>query len=258
MKSNFSLEFASMTDTGRVRSHNEDSIVTDAAQGLAILADGMGGYNAGEIASSMATSIVQRAIETRLDTAGAVEGGVTAEVTGRLLIQSAIAANSAIFEAGLKEPTFNGMGTTLVIIAFDVDSVAIAHVGDSRAYRLRAGVLDQLTRDHSLLQEQIDAGLINPEQAQFAQHKNLITRAVGVDLLLEPDLGIFRVEAGDVYLLCSDGLSDMLSDAVLAKTIQTHSSDLIEAVHTLVALANDAGGRDNISAILVRAIPANA
>lgn len=252
MKSTFRLEFASMTDTGMVRSHNEDSIIVNADLGLAILADGMGGYNAGEIASAMATSIVQHAIEKKLHSTDVVELDHPAQFVAHILGQSAVAANTAIFEAGLEEPAFSGMGTTLATVLFYENAVAVAHIGDSRVYRLRDNVLMQLTRDHSLLQEQLDAGLINQEQAQFAQHKNLITRAVGVDLMLEADINDFFVLSGDQYLLCSDGLSDMLTDAQMAN-IMTTGSDINEVVSTLVARANEEGGRDNISAILIRA-----
>lgn len=174
-----------------------------------------------------------------------------------LLHQAVSAANLAILDASGKEPDYNGMGTTVVAALFHDDTVTIAHVGDSRAYRLRDQQLQQITRDHSLLQEQLDAGLLTQEQAQFAQHKNLITRAVGVDPQLEADISAFEVMPGDCYLLCSDGLSDMLSDARIAEILGACGADIHTAVRDLVAQANEMGGRDNISVILIRAALAN-
>ena len=253
MQSSFHLEFGSMSHTGNVRSHNEDSITFNGDLGLAILADGMGGYNAGEIASAMATSIARRVIETHLqsvDTAAITDSNQFVE---QLLKQSVVAANTAIFEAASKEAALSGMGTTLVIMLFYEDVIAVAHVGDSRAYRLRDRILTQITRDHSLLQEQLDAGLINAEQALFSQNRNLITRAVGVETMLKTDINVFSVVPGDLYLLCSDGLSDMLTDRQIADIADPSTSDPTEAARKLVERANEEGGRDNISVILVQA-----
>jgi protein phosphatase len=144
------------------------------------------------------------------------------------------------------------MGTTLVVAAFRDMRLLVGHVGDSRAYRLRAGRLQQITRDHSLLQEQIDAGLITPEQAAFSANKNLVTRAIGVEDTVLLETHLHEVQPGDVILMCSDGLSDMLDDASISQVLQMHES-LPTAAHALVEAANDAGGKDNISVILVRA-----
>jgi PPM family protein phosphatase len=144
------------------------------------------------------------------------------------------------------------MGTTLVVAVFRGTRVLIGHVGDSRAYRLRGGRLMQVTRDHSLLQEQIDAGLITPEQASFSANKNLVTRAVGVEDTVLLEIHQHEVHPGDLYLMCSDGLSDMLDDETLSQLLQAHES-LDEAGAALIAAANDAGGKDNIAIILARA-----
>lgn len=261
MKCCFPLEFASMSDTGQIRSHNEDAVVVNADAGFAVLADGMGGYNAGEVASSMATAIIQQVIEEQLR-AGvleAVDTACAAEAVGdylsdaeTLLVEAIESANLAILEASLQEPDYRGMGTTVVIALFHDAGLTIAHVGDSRAYRLRDRALVQITRDHSLLQEQLDAGLITAEQAQFAQHKNLITRAVGVDVVIETETNYFDIAPGDCYLLCSDGLSDMLNDVEIAEIVNACGDDIATATRDLVVQANESGGRDNISVVLIR------
>jgi protein phosphatase len=179
-----SIEFFCATDTGRARSNNEDSVTVDHANSLAVLADGMGGYNAGEIASGMATTFIQRELGRWLRSAS--DSATDPEVR-RAMDICVDNANRAIFNAANANPQYAGMGTTLVVAVFRGTRVLIGHVGDSRAYRLRGGRLMQITRDHSLLQEQIDAGLITPEQASFSANKNLVTRAVGVEdtVLLE-------------------------------------------------------------------------
>jgi protein phosphatase len=161
-------------------------------------------------------------------------------------------ANRSIFNAANSQPQYAGMGTTLVMGVFQEARTLIGHVGDSRCYRLRDGNFVQLTRDHSLLQEQLDAGLITPEQAQFATHKNLVTRALGVEDTVLLEVNEFRVEEGDLFLLCSDGLSDMLSDQRLAALLVT-AGTLDEKARALIDAANDSGGRDNISVILAAA-----
>lgn len=246
------LEFATGTDTGRVRSQNEDSIVVSPDFGLAILADGMGGYNAGEIASHIAITVVQQTLEAQLPLLEDEAHGLRSKDLPAVLCDAVERANHAILTAAMEEPQFNGMGTTLVLALFHHDKVILTHVGDSRGYRMRGGELAQITRDHSLLQEQIDAGLISVEWAQFSQNRNLITRAVGVDNMLQAEVQEFNVEPGDIYLLCSDGLSDMLSAVQIAQTLDTFSTDLPAAATALVERANEHGGRDNISVILIR------
>ena len=159
----------------------------------------------------------------------------------------------AIFNAANSNPQYAGMGTKLVVAVFRAQRLLLGHVGDSRGYRLRAGKLTQLTRDHSLLQEQIDAGLITPEQAAFSANKNLVTRAVGVEDTVLLETHLHEVAAGDVYLMCSDGLSDMLDDEGIAQVLQ--GCDSLETAGTaLIDAANEAGGKDNIAIILVRVL----
>ena len=243
------FEFFSATDTGRARNNNEDSVAIDEPTALVILADGMGGYNAGEVASGMVTSFIKTELGRWLSEAS--ENATDTDVR-RAMDICVDNANRAIFNAANSNPQYAGMGTTLVVAVFRENRLLVGHVGDSRAYRLRAGRLQQITRDHSLLQEQIDAGLITPEQAAFSANKNLVTRAVGVEDTVLLETHQHEVLPGDLYLMCSDGLSDMLDDASIAQLLQT-SDSLDQTARALIDGANDAGGKDNISVILVRA-----
>ncbi|MDQ6681270.1 MAG: Stp1/IreP family PP2C-type Ser/Thr phosphatase [Pseudomonadota bacterium] len=243
------LEFHCATDTGRARTNNEDSVVIDEAAQLVVLADGMGGYNAGEVASGMATSFIRTELGRWLSEAA--ESATDADVRRAMEI-CVDNANRAIFNAANSNPQYAGMGTTLVVGVFREGRLLVGHVGDSRCYRMRAGRLMQITHDHSLLQEQIDAGLITVEQASFSANKNLVTRAVGVEDTVLLETHLHDVLPGDVYLLCSDGLSDMLADEAVSQLLL--GCDLLpEAASALIDAANDAGGKDNISVILARA-----
>ncbi|HJV68890.1 Stp1/IreP family PP2C-type Ser/Thr phosphatase [Ideonella sp.] len=243
------LEFFSALDTGRARSNNEDAVRIDERLALAVLADGMGGYNAGEVASAMTVDSVCEDIARWL---AEDRGPRDEEEIRQALMASAQRANRAVFDASQSRAEYAGMGTTLVAALFNDDRVWVGHVGDSRAYRLRGGRLEQLSRDHSLLQEQIDAGLLTPEEAVYSMNRNLVTRAVGVEPDVELEVVGHDLRSGDVVLLCSDGLSDMLPDATIAQVMR--ASDSLElTAQALIAAANAAGGRDNISVVLVRA-----
>ena len=242
------LEFHSVIDRGRIRTNNEDAVAIDEAAGLFVLADGMGGYNAGEVASGMATAFIARELGRWLADAPPEVGDLDVRRAMDICVDN---ANRAIFNAANSNPQYAGMGTTLVVAVFRDNRLLVGHVGDSRAYRLRGGRLQQITRDHSLLQEQIDAGLITPEQAAFSANKNLVTRAVGVEDTVLLETHLHDVLPGDTYLLCSDGLSDMLDDESIAQLLQS-SDALTEVAAALVDAANDAGGKDNISVVLAR------
>lgn len=242
-------EFSSALDAGRARSNNEDSVALDETCALAVLADGMGGYNAGEVASSMATSFIRTELGRWLREAGLPATDAEVRRAMDICVDN---ANRAIFNAANSNPQYAGMGTTLVVAVFRDTQLLVGHVGDSRAYRLRGGRLQQITRDHSLLQEQIDAGLITPEQAAFSANKNLVTRAVGVEDTVLLETHVHEVQPGDLYLMCSDGLSDMLADATIAHILLADVT-LEQSCQALVDAANDAGGKDNISVILVKA-----
>jgi protein phosphatase len=243
------LEFASALDVGRARTNNEDSVALDADAQVAVLADGMGGYNAGEVASGMATSLVCSSLVRWLGAHAAPTARELAQAMGRCVGQ----ANRAIFDASNGNPQYSGMGTTLVMVAVAGGHLVVGHVGDSRVYRLRGGQLQRLTRDHSLLQEQLDAGLITPAQAARSTNRNLVTRALGVEAKVTLEARDHSLVQDDVLLLCSDGLTDMVDDEGICDLLcHTHAS-LQDACQALVDAANAAGGRDNISVVLVRA-----
>mgnify|MGYP003617262340 FL=1 len=214
----------------------------------------MGGYNAGEVASSMATTRLASELESASAARAphATDGPGGEAFAGQCLRDAVADANAAIFQAAQDEAGYAGMGTTLVAALFFDDRVAVAHVGDSRLYRLRDGTLSLLTHDHSLLQEQIDSGLLSAEEARHSLNRNLVTRALGVDPLVEVDLAEHLVLPDDLYLLCSDGLNDMVPDEEIALALQTLSGHLELAATQLVEMANDQGGRDNVSVILVK------
>jgi len=243
------IELSAAVDPGRARSNNEDSVALDNDVALAVLADGMGGYNAGEVASNMATSFIRTELGRWLREAQSHASDAEVRRAMDICVDN---ANRAIFNAANSNPQYAGMGTTLVVAVFRENRLLVGHVGDSRAYRLRAGRLQQISRDHSLLQEQIDAGLITPEQAAFSANKNLVTRAVGVEDTVLLETHQHDVQPGDTYLMCSDGLSDMLDDASIGQVLLAHDS-LTAASQALIDAANDAGGKDNISVVLVRA-----
>jgi len=250
------LEVATCTDPGMVRSHNEDSVAADAGNGIAVLADGMGGYNAGEVASGMATSVITTELRELLTRVRPYEVDPETQkiVAPRLVREQVMKANAAIYQAAQSQPQYAGMGTTLVMCLFYDNKALVAHLGDSRLYRMRDGALKQVTRDHSLLQEQIDSGLISAEQAKHAQHKNLVTRALGIDPSVEPEIREYETRPGDIYLLCSDGLCDMVADEDIEMTLDALGANLPLAAQQLVQMANDNGGRDNVSVILVRVL----
>jgi protein phosphatase len=243
------IELHAAVDPGRTRSNNEDSVATDDEVALAVLADGMGGYNAGEVASNMATSFVRNELGRWLREASTQASDADVRRAMDICVDN---ANRAIFNSANSNPQYAGMGTTLVVAVFRDGRLLLGHVGDSRCYRMRQGRLQQITRDHSLLQEQIDAGLITPEQAAFSANKNLVTRAVGVEDTVLLETHQHEVQAGDLYLLCSDGLSDMVDEAGIAQLLQT-ASGLPGCAQALIDAANDAGGKDNISVVLARA-----
>jgi protein phosphatase len=243
------IEFICATDTGRARANNEDSLSQDADVGLAVLADGMGGYAAGEVAAGMATSFIVNELGRWLRDS---QDQATDSDIRRAMDICVDNANRAIFNAANANPQYAGMGTTLVVAVFREDRVLIGHVGDSRVYRWRKEQFEQITRDHSLLQEQIDAGLITPAQAQFSANRNLVTRAVGVESTVALETNLHELQDKDVFLLCSDGLSDMLADEQIAEILALREENLAKTATALVDAANEAGGRDNISVILTR------
>lgn len=244
-------EFSALSDPGLLRDNNEDAVAFDAESRLAVLADGMGGYNAGEIASNMATTFIKTELVRWLNEVGARAGAKEVKRAMEICVDN---ANRAVFNSANTNPQYSGMGTTLVLAVFQESKVIVGHVGDSRCYLLRAGELYQITRDHSLLQEQLDAGLITPEEAAVSLNKNLVTRALGVEESVVLEAHEHPLEPDDIYLLCSDGLTDMVADVQIAKILSA-PEPLESKAKRLVETANANGGRDNISVLLAHALP---
>ncbi len=250
------IKMAEISDTGKVREHNEDAIGSNPDIGLMVLADGMGGYNAGEVASGIAVQTI-----TELAAEGAVreERNAVDSSTGlmrqTIVLRDAVSrANKIIYQTAQSQTHCEGMGTTLVAAMFFDNRVSVAHVGDSRAYRLRGEKFEQLTLDHSLLQELVDRGFYSEEEAQRSTNRNYVTRALGVEPTVDVEVQEFDVERGDVFLLCSDGLPDMVEDEDIHLTISTFNASLDVVGQQLVQLSNEHGGRDNISVMLAEVI----
>ncbi|MFZ4287286.1 Stp1/IreP family PP2C-type Ser/Thr phosphatase [Variovorax sp. HJSM1_2] len=243
-------EFSSQTHPGLLRENNEDAAAFDEACGVAVLADGMGGYNAGEVASDMTVQSIKSDLCRWMTEYG---DAATVKAVRQAVSESVALANSAVFHASNANSQYAGMGTTLVMGVFLLDQVVVGHIGDSRCYRLRDRQLVQISKDHSFLQEQIDAGLITPEQAAVSSNRNLVTRALGIDDEVQLEVHEHRVEAGDLYLFCSDGLTDMVPDSPIAKILETDAS-LEQKAKQLINAANAHGGRDNITVLLVHAV----
>lgn len=243
------LEMTSLTDVGQARSKNEDFVAVDADYGLAILADGMGGYSAGEIASGMTVTLLMQGLKSQLPSLLPEPDALET-----LLREVVATVNAAVYEAACTRPQCAGMGTTLVLAVFHDNRLLAAHIGDSRLYRLRGGLLTQLTHDHSLLQEQIDSGLISQEEATWSRNKNLVTRALGVDPKVPLEVNVYDAAPNDMYLLCSDGLTDMMALSDIQAALELMGGNLPLAAHEMVKLANEQGGRDNISVALVKVL----
>lgn len=250
------LVCAGMTDVGCTREHNEDDFyLSDGEDALCVVADGMGGHRSGEVASAMAIrAIVEFYRETSVDGKG--DGQLTDGETERSLdeyrlVKAIRMANKAVFQAASESELYRGMGTTVVSGFFTERGVYLAHIGDSRAYRFRDGVLQQQTEDHSLANEYVRMGILKPADVEHFPYKNVITRACGLNDEVEVEV-IFRdVLPGDIYLLCSDGLTDMVKDSHIEELFKKHS-DLEKLAKVLIDKANENGGVDNITLILAR------
>ena len=252
----FQIKTAKASDVGRVRGNNEDAVSVDRTTGLLILADGMGGYNAGEVASALAVSRTAEVVraswgELSLDTPS--QPGARHPVS-ELLMQALQSAHDAVHQMARSRPECAGMGTTVVAALPYGRHLAVAFVGDSRLYRWREGTLEQLTRDHSLFEQLIANGQYTREQATRHVRKNIVTRALGIDAQLQVEVLELTLQADDLLLLCSDGLSDMLDNAAIARVLAEHAEDLDALAHALIDAANARGGHDNISVVLGRIV----
>ena len=250
------LTFVGQTDTGRVREHNEDTIASDVDVGLLVLADGMGGYNAGEVASGIAVKTITNLVREGLarEDLGSIDRSTGLTRPSIVLRDAITRANKIIYQTARSQAECEGMGTTVVAALFYDNRVSIAHVGDSRLYRQRGSEIAQVTMDHSLLQELVDRGFYSPEEAQRAANKNYVTRALGVEPQVEVEVQEHPVDKGDVFILCSDGLSDMVEDEDIRLTISTFGANLDTVAKQLIQLANENGGRDNVSVVLAQAV----
>ena len=249
------LTFVGQTDTGRVREHNEDTIASDVDVGLLVLADGMGGYNAGEVASGIAVKTITNLVREGLAREDLASPDRSTGLTRpSIVLRDAITrANKIIYQTARSQAECEGMGTTVVAALFYDNRISVAHVGDSRLYRQRGSQISQVTMDHSLLQELVDRGFYSPEEAQRAANKNYVTRALGVEPQVEVEVQEHPVDKGDIFILCSDGLSDMVEDEDIRLTISTFGANLDTVAKQLIQLANENGGRDNVSVVLAQA-----
>jgi len=262
MSSSFPLDgmrvrFAGSTDVGRKRDHNEDSIYLPSDVRLAIVADGMGGHASGEVASKLAVDTI---IDYFNDTASAqpltwpykVDRDLAADVNR--MTTSIMLANIEIHEKAARDASCKGMGTTVDAINFLDDTVVVGHVGDSRVYRLRDGKLTQITEDHSLINDYIKMKRVTAEEAEAWPHKNVIVRALGMKDTVQVDIVTTTPKVGDSYLLCSDGLTDMLKDDQIEYMLGK-ATDLDACVDELITAANEEGGVDNITVVIARVEP---
>lgn len=241
------INAAGLSDIGLVRQNNEDVWAEVPEIGLYVLADGMGGHQAGEVAARETVTAICQVLKRKI----ARSRRYTLHELQALLKKAIMYVNAQVFKLGRSQEDLRGMGTTLCCLLFHSDGVAFGHVGDSRIYRLRKGKLDQLTRDHSLLRELVDQGQLNDRQVTDFLYKNIITKAIGTEPKVDPTVTAASVEEGDLYLMCSDGLSDLLVTDEIADILE-NSPTLEKAAESLVSTANELGGRDNITVVVIK------
>jgi PPM family protein phosphatase len=249
------IETGARTDLGRVRKNNEDYYQIESGLNLYVLSDGMGGQAHGEVASALAVqTVVNHCRQGENSRTTPIFGEPQPDVCERTnrLVSAIHLANRKVFEAANANPQQQGMGTTIVAAWIDGQKLSLAHVGDSRAYLLRAGSLDQLTADHSLVAEKVRIGILTPQEADSSELQSVLTRAVGTNADVQVDSNEQILLSGDTLLLCSDGLTRMVTDPEIASTLLT-STSAQEAADRLVDLANEYGGIDNITVIVLRA-----
>ena len=247
---------AGMTDVGRAREHNEDDFyLSDGREALCVVADGMGGHRSGEVASAMAIKAIVEYYRETMSEANfaeeAEEGETEVDLIQRRLKQAVQSANRAVFKAASQSEVYKGMGTTIVSGYFTEQGIYLAHIGDSRAYRYRDGELSQCTEDHSLANEYVRMGILSAEEVEYFPYKNVITRACGLTEYVEVDVDYADLEVGDLFLFCSDGLTDMVDDDVITEMIE-EEDDIETLCESLVERANENGGADNITVVLAK------
>jgi len=249
------INYQAITDVGKKRKGNEDSLFVNADQNLFVVADGMGGHAAGEIASKIAVDAINEfVVLTSGDEEITWPFGLDENISydGNRLKTAIRFANRKVLEATREKSEYEGMATTVAAVLVDGASANLAHVGDSRVYLVRKGRIEQLTSDHSWVNEQIQSGVISADQARSHPLRNVVTRALGGKPDLQVDMQVHKIEPGDVLLLCSDGLTTMITDEDIARVIGDAGGDVEKASRALVAAANGRGGEDNITVLLLR------
>ena len=254
----FDIEFAAVTDIGKIREKNEDSVLISSDLGLGVVADGMGGHSAGEIASNIAVHVLEETI--RKVNTGELKMPETflpkMDNTERKMLMAANLANAAIYTTAQASEIYKMMGTTLTGVMFDGDNATAVHVGDSRIYLFRDGKLVQVTTDHSLAMEHVRRGLLTKAEADKSKIQNVLTRAMGIKKNVEFDLLRFPVKLGDVMVLCSDGLYKGMNETQLSEQLeQGKNLPLVKLCKQLVRVSNDNDGQDNISAVMIKILP---
>lgn len=244
------IQIVRLSDTGQLRERNEDTVSSDESIGLALLADGMGGYNAGDVASQMASLTITAELKTAFNAALTAEKTPTVSEIKNYLQHAVDTANEAILKVAQSQQQCEGMGTTILTALFHHNKAIIGHIGDSRAYCFKNQTLTQITTDHSLVQAHVNAGLVDQQDAEKVSYKNYLTKALGIDAVCALETTIVDTERNDVFLLCSDGLTDMLSHQEI-EAILLENNNLSILAESLVQNANNRGGKDNISVILV-------
>jgi protein phosphatase len=247
------IEVAGVSDVGRLRRRNEDAIDWDTGLGVAMVADGMGGSQGGDIAARTALRSIKDDLRRALaDSERLGERARGRDVRASLVVELVRRANQGVRKSAARDKQLDGMGTTLVMTLLGPDFVTAAHVGDSRLYRLQGSRVERLTEDHSMVQEMVVRGQMNARQAAMSRHRNVITRALGIAQDVNVDVAHHAIEPGDVFMLCTDGLTNMVPEAEIGAALAAHAHSLEAAARNVVNLANARGGRDNVSVVLVR------
>lgn len=244
-----------LTDVGRKRNHNEDSFLIDEELQLFVVADGMGGHAGGGTASRIAVETIDkelRRVKDATDNPFKADTNLQDSPLPEFLRGAVEKACMEIFKAAQEDPRLNGMGTTVISLCVKNNHALFAHVGDSRAYLVRGDLIQQISEDHSLVNEQIKAGMITPEEARHSRYKNIITRSVGFEEEVQVDVMGLVTEPGDFFILCSDGLANLVEDKEIREVVSAH--DLKDAPKKLIELANERGGDDNITVIVVKSV----
>lgn len=254
MSLQYKLEVANVSDIGCNRSSNEDSTASNEELGILLLADGMGGHNSGDVASTIAVSSIYHKLEKGLKKFSDANAELSKKKDVSLVVEAINEANACIYRTGKENSKCSGMGTTIIATLIQGNNVIVGHVGDSRLYRMRDDKFTQLTEDHSLVQELVNRGIFSYEESMKRVPKNIITKALGLKDTVDVAIVTSDLHIGDLYLLCSDGLTDIIKDEEIHLTLKDYSDSLTQTADQLVDLVIHRGGNDNISVILAKAL----